>query len=411
MKHNGVSAYNSSRKCVIPIWEILGDPQNNKPVDVDRWFEPGDGKTNIYATCANADSMFAKSAVTAYDVYYMLYRGEQFTNISNMFVGRNLNDNKIWNTQANGLHDNPNRYMFARCKNVTAATTIFRYKAQGDIILYSPEFDEDGNMTKIGTLTPLTKLRSLYGMWLDNPITIDRNLLKLPDNQNFDLTQIRYFHVSNIVDNVNINLDSIPTPAMSVLLANNNHGYIGGLFDHVQNLRDLQIAFSDLGIIHYPDNDNPDEVGGPFYLPPKLTNIRKSFWSNKATGTFNFGKLFKNNEANNNLYDLRCAFVVKNPDENTPELIIDNTLFDMVPNLQYFGLPDGSTDNPPDDDRSGNNVSVITFMGFKKKFKDDEFPKGITNKLTALKQFSGLFAGMSYTGVIEDPIDMFYNNE
>ena len=134
----------TNRTRAVPIWNIMNDPDNSKPVVINSLYRSGTGVTNMTIGRADCTRMFYGTHLTEFDIYYLLYNIGNATNLTYCFCceGTYARSTPIWNYAENR---NINRYAFRKLTNVTNITWMFR-GAGGQLAIASPKLNEDGTV-------------------------------------------------------------------------------------------------------------------------------------------------------------------------------------------------------------------------------------------------------------------------
>lgn len=142
----------TNRTRAVPIWEIMNDRDNSKPVDINRLYRFGQGVTNMTIGQNNGTRMFYGTHLPEFDIYYLLYNIGSCHNLSECFrcEGSHARSTPIWD-YANSR--NINRFAFRKLTNVTSISWMFR-NSGGKIAVASPKLNADGSVTP-GLFTPL----------------------------------------------------------------------------------------------------------------------------------------------------------------------------------------------------------------------------------------------------------------
>lgn len=330
--------------------------------------------TNITIATANMSNMFYKTKCHLYDVYYILQKCDNVTNLTSTFS----HCSNIKNSNENSLDIN----MFNKCQKVTTIDALFYATGITGIL-------RTGLLRKCYSLTSFSNYA--FG---SNTKYIDENFFGLCDNNNpLPIKSITYFNpqiISNSLD------DSLVEAYASS----------SKLLKNLPKLETLHYAFS-RSRYHFNDNNYVTYEGKNYYYTdlfynnPNLTTIETSFNDISATGSIRnlFGgyKATIDDKAHfpQNLRKIGNSFIINESGngKNVSMYIGDSFLQKIKHSIVYIT---GS--------QSGENVATASssFSGSAlTKYIDVEdnekvlFPYKIFSGCTNLKEVPALFRGLS----------------
>lgn len=387
-------------------------------------FNDGDEASNFDMGVTNCSQMFFGTNVTTFDIYYILGKCNNVTNLSQMF--RSIKDNPFYWTSV--VDNSPNRYMFYNCNNVTSINYMFQGIPTSDATnkplyfrVFSPtmgtnDSDEEIVTNDNGLFSPLTNLSSnpdnmpLYG-WCSHTFVIDRFCFR-HSSKTF-MMNFTSFGPRAIVSNINTQsyFDTTDASLKSKLDA----GELGDFTNFFNNIS-CYVFYNSLN---------------PYYIDYNtLTNIpcsnqggiiHNAFNCTYGTGTFNnsekkFADRFFVTGVVNRLVELSSAFKVSEQYSYSKyvNLEITEDMFDDFTSLKILGY--NTSPNYGEGSSSMDDVYKSSFCGkgIVKSFDSNlsEFPYNIVSKCTQLTSFCGFFSNCSgsFTTTPQLPGTLFSQN-
>lgn len=239
---------------------------------VGQFDESDDGfVTNIQVGVTSLSSMFASTKCNLYDVYYMLQKCDDVTDISWMFqyVKAIRPD-----TESNSLKAEA----FSHCSKVTNMDGLF-YSCGFTTRIPSPTLDSTGKVTSNGIFQYMPNLTGFTQTFNENTVYADDNLFHSTQNgTNLSIRYISYFNPIFVKD------------ANSRDITNVAWARAGKLFEHMPNLNSIDHSFNGARI-YFSHVDTKLNINNTniystdiFYNTPNLTNINASFTNLTACG-------------------------------------------------------------------------------------------------------------------------------
>lgn len=363
------------------------------------WAANTDLATNFTIATSNLSNCCRGTSCSIYDVYYLLYKCDDVTNLSGVFQSAK---NVIWD-----IKDSPNRNMFAHCGKVTNLNSAFwRIPAQDFMILTSTK--EEGATDHDGLFSPLVSLLYLDSMFYFGGIkyTDDTFLSKFKGNADSKIIRLSSCFTNVIfVTNANTGYEVAPT------VEQYKAADCGTLFARLPNIEYMNNMFNGSNINFNQvetDDENKTKYCPIFYQNTKLKYLQDSFKSLVySTGSlYNFlgGTVSGNaDKFPKEFYAFYNSFSLGG--NSTVTFPIHNSMFTRVKNsLKYIT---GQT--------ATNATSLGSFQGFTKEFLkegDEAFPYNVFTGCNQLVECPGFFSYMSLPAgsVIELPLDSFKTN-
>ena len=268
-------------KTDMPIKTDFYGSDTNTVSGKETWDANSNLDTNITIGTTNLNSCFYESNVNLYDVYYILQRCDNVTNLSSTFSSCQ----NIRTTVENSLH----RDTFKYCGKVTTMSNIFSASMNLKGIIYSPEHRDDGTVTAYnGLFSPLKSL-SGEGMqsafWRTGIQYIDDFIFyKLSSSQELQITHLNsVFYETNPAFVVNTGASSMTIGTIKA----------SRLFKHLPKLKYIRRFFENAGANHRIEFDTVTEtIDGVsvtycpmFMYNPDLYYIAESFIGIRAKGS------------------------------------------------------------------------------------------------------------------------------
>lgn len=239
---------------------------------VGQFDESDDGfVTNIQVGVTSLSSMFASTQCNLYDVYYMLQKCDDVTDISWMFqYVKTIKPD----TETNSLKAEA----FSHCGKVTNMDGLF-YSCGFTTRIPSPILDSTGKVTSNGIFQYMPNLIGFAQAFNGNTVYADDNLFHSTQNgTNLSIRYISYFNPIFVKD------------ANSRDITNVAWARAGKLFEYMSNLNSIDHSFNDARI-YFSHVDTKLNINNTniystdiFYNTPNLTNVNASFLNLTACG-------------------------------------------------------------------------------------------------------------------------------
>lgn len=403
--------------------------------------------TNMDFNASDISDSFRSTAITTFDVYYVLTAlgysgrprrlgvGEQVVNITkidNLFSDCSRNDLFSWVNP-------PNRYMFSWARNVVSARFTFSFSGTEGIPfkLLSPYVVNGEILKDNGLFSPLTDLKNMEGMWANTPIVVDRYLFRRKTG-NYKIQNINHFFPDVILNKLDetteaaiVNKGVVETikdqknkfPSKSVVdIANELYGNLTDFFKNLPNVYSSSYldstgstVYAGSGCIFHSGNSyiNFDTLR----IPEGLTYLVSSFNCAYGSGTINPRTLFASPSS---VTGIKKSFIVGNSldvagDEVKVKLPISQDTFSGFSNLVSLGYNTTQEYYIPSNgklffiDYKGKEIigSYLTSFcgaGYNKYIVGDKFPYGIVSGCPNLKMFAGFFSDVEAPNFLDDYI-------
>ena len=238
---------------------MLGGWNNNTNLD-----------SNISIETTSLADTFYKSGVNLYDVYYILSKCDNVTDLRYTFS----TCNNIHCTQKNSF----DRNMFAHCTKVTTIRAMFYDSSNISTILRSPTRDSQGKViSNNGLFSPLRyKCNTIDAAFWNVNVMFDSYLFNTTD-EDYKLTFISFINGTSIDDsNLEYNTDEE--------IQEHRHSIdVGVFFKNLSNLIDINYLFysSNTSLLFntdtYEKNDEVVTYCNALYNSPNVKTIYYSF--------------------------------------------------------------------------------------------------------------------------------------
>lgn len=337
--------------------------------------------TNLRYNTGNISNTFQNTKVSIYDVYYALYIVDAYANVTSIAALFYACKNIIW-TVANS----PHRDMFKHCGKVTNMSTAFYGFSEQKFVIYTPDRDSSGRVTKYnGLFSPLVSLNNLdYMFWFSGTRYADKYLFCPLEGGanwkvqtfNYTLSGLRFVENTNSAANLNLAIKSIKASEflnnMPVLRMINNC------------MNNLNIDFDLL------TDENGEQYCPLFYHNTALTQVQWSF-QNLNVGSGSLLNLFggtitgHTNKFPKAITHLNGCF--NGSGLGNVEFPIHNSMFRRIKStIQYVG------------NSTTNATNTGCFSGTKKVFKKEDtenFPYDVFKGCVSLKEANGFFYNLN----------------
>lgn len=407
---NGLYTFYSCRKFTIHGDTFNGKPITNRSVYVmpyelvggknNSLFISGDNVTNMDFKCGTLDLTFSNTAITQFDVYYVL------SNIGTVVsLIRTFGDNggRFFYRTAN-IDNSPHRDMFYKCGNVTTMHYPFYASCGSNYRLLSPTVEDDTVTADNGLFSPLVNLVILD--WQGQGSYLCDRFIWRRASGNYKISSMNHFAPSFIIKDANsapyINLSS----PYNYLISKDSEGHYncttcGNLSEFFNNTPLLSGSINGLlnniGFVNYDLTKN-------FKIPSGINSLNAFLHSTYAAGTVNFKDFFSNKS---NITHITGSFRTDSSIANyAADVVLEITedLLEGFTNLQYLGYTTNWI---------SSDIDSATFMGYRKKvILNDEgtFPYKILQPCkNTIRMVSSLFnnAECEYSGNIQLPGTLF----
>lgn len=375
--------------------------------------------TNITITTTTLDQSFRSTNCNLYDVYYILSKCQNITNLYYTF-GQCPN---VITDMSNPLK----RDAFKYCGNVTNTSYLF-YGTRIAGPLYSPSHDGNNVTAYDGLLSPLKKVTNPNAMFLTSGTKYidDMFFSKCSNTEYLQFNNLNSFFSDSANDNVVI-VSNTNGLTSSNLSSRRSAARASKLLVNLPNLTQLSLAMNNISV-NFDTVTYSNDKGSVSYCPliahnTKLTYMNRSFENISATGSlaYVFGghdlfdsvlnkddsikKLFPRN-----IQYMRSFLVVTSALNDSPVYFpIHNKMFDRISGTLY--------------DINANNASsptwgTVSFSGaginkqFKAENEGEQFPYEVFSKCIKLQKCPFFFYNMQFSVTPEDvqlPGDIFKN--
>lgn len=359
--------------------------------------------TNFTINTTDLTSSFRGTSCSIYDVYYVLYKCDNVTNLGSTFQSAK---NVIWT-----IKDSPSRRMFNHCTKVTNLSSLFLGLTSQDFIIRTSTRAE-GETDHDGLFSPLVNADNIDSIFFfdGNRYTDATVLSKFKGNVNSKLVRLSYCFGSNgrvlFMPNANVDMDVAPTD--SQLQAAD----CGTLFSKLPDLEYIYYSFnySNINFTQIESDTTDRTLFCPIFLRnTKLKYIQSSFLGliNSTGSLYNFlGGAIEGNTDKfpTALYGFYNSFTANTGSSNI-KFPIHNSMFNRLKNsLKYIT---GT--------QAINESTYGCFQGFVKEFlkeEDEVFPYDVFTGCSQLVECPGFFSNMIMPigSVIELPKDTFKTN-
>ena len=222
--------------------------------------------TNIQIGTNDLSLMFSKTSCNLYDVYYILRKCDNVTNISEMF-------SYVKTIEANTGSNSLKAEAFSHCGNVTNASGLF-YACGFKTRIPSPKLEGE-KVTSKGMFQYMPNLKYFYQTFHGCTVYVDDNLFY---GEPLSIIDISYFNPIFVKD------------ANSTEIENVAWARAGRLFKYMPHLNSIDSSFNN-SRIYFTHVNTGLNVGGTdiyttdiFYNTPNLTNVSSSFTGLTACG-------------------------------------------------------------------------------------------------------------------------------
>lgn len=361
-------------------WELLrANPSEYNTVTWAETFTTGSTATNMrFADGSNQlESLFRGTALTQFDVYYILCVLALSNVTTNQYAYYTFKDITPamfdWSTG-----NQPNRYMFYGCSMITRFTYTFSTIEAEDntanpTFLYSPTIENGVVTADDGLFSPLIKLSSIGYMF---KYIVCSKYLFHRKNGTYPITDITE-RVIRVYDSDKEGEVYSNMKDTSFLM--NNYAKIGnydGFFNYMPNLKSL-IAFGSSDFVNF----------SKLVIPATVTQITASFISSSGQGTMDLRRIFTAGS--------QCTSIV-----NSFKVSLNSTVANIlgkvkfpIANDTFVNLKNLVSVGYNSAESGGGSETETSFMGngLDKYIEGSTFPINIVSSLPNLEVFSGFF--------------------
>ena len=372
----------SGSRVMMP-YEVLG---LQSPTDITsaNLKQSGRGVTNMSFDIGS--SVFKATNYTLFDVYYALSNLGSATNCDSMFYS---SKNSSYGRFDDSTGNSPNRYMFAKCSNITNFSSLFWDCGSNKIRLYSPTVVDGSVTANDGLFSPLTSTTNIANIFGSYYTVIDRFIFRRTDNTQYKITNMARFFAHLITE------DSATTPIPSnALEAYNNldkYGNLSNFFYNLGNLSDTSngnisgIAGFGYGTLFM---DYTKTIN--FKIPSGIKSCRSVLDAQYANGEIVLSELFADPSKVQYIYN---SFRVRNNVDGLSCIFnINDTILTRFTSLRALGYLYDSVSGLS----GGNTTGSLTGNGLTKIINQTTFPFDIFKPCgNTLLHTAGLFSNAS----------------
>mgnify|MGYP003186956801 CR=1 FL=1 len=306
------------------------------------WATNNNLDTNFTLVSSSINSAFSTTACTLYDVYYILNRGDNLTNLDSVF---NSCKNVVTSV-ANSL----NRNTFKHCSKVTSISGLFWDCGSLEGIYYSPTHDDNGNITAYdGLLSPLVNCTNISNAFRTRGRAYMDEYFLAPVNaegQTLKLTSLSWSFPNEVF------IKNASKPKTSIAESDKIYAKASKLLRYLPNLTSLSAYCSsteskvEFDLDTYTENGVTASYCPLLFYNTKLTTIYGCF---SCIGKGSLLNLFGGDEVFNSLKDrfpqalqnIRSAFNCVKEGSDTVLWPIKNSMFNKIKSTLRFIGPDG----------------------------------------------------------------------
>ena len=388
-------------------------PDTDTEEGLIQWDNNESLSTNITLSTSSLDSCFANTECNLYDMYYIMSKCSNVTNLNNTF----RQCDKIVTSLDNPLR----RDTFKYCGKVTTASTLF-YGTRIAGPLYSPTHSGDTITSYNGLLSPLKNLTNPNGMFLTSGTKYIDDLFfsKCSATESLKFTNLTSFFNDSEGDNVVIVDNCDESLTSSNISSRRKAARASKLLVNLPDLTSLSLVFNNIDV-QFDLASYTDETGTVSYCPliahnTKLTSLNRSFINVKGSGSL--VNIFGGNEIfdNTSLFPRKIStvnkfIIVSSYDTNPVYYPIHNNMFRQIKeSLQYFrhNASASSTAAWGTVSFSGNGIN----KEFMPELESEVFPYNVFKECKKLVQCPMFFYNMKFKTTPTDislPSDIFIN--
>lgn len=378
-------------------------------IEPSEWFGPDtsttEGKTqwaantnldtNITITTTNLSRAFATTSVTLYDVYYILNKCDNVTNLDGTFQ----TCRKVTTSIPNSF----NRNMFKHCGKVTTIDGIFWDCGDLTGLYYSPSHDDAGNITAYdGLLSPLVSLTTFNNVFRTGGYKYMDELFFGPidtSGKTLKITSISWAIYSEVfIKNASVYKED-------VLEEEKVYAKASKLFKYLPELNNLgyycgnTTSKIEFDLETYTENGVTASYCPIFYNNPKLASIHQCFNCYGKGSLLNmFGGDSVFNSMKNNfpqyLQNIKASFNCVKDGSNTVTWPIKNSMFNKIKStIRFIGPADEGNFTASTGSFAGSGIVKL----YVPDLLGDKFPYDVFKGCTALVEAPAFFARMTFS--------------
>ena len=372
--------------------------------DSSTWDDDSDLQTNFTVSATSLYQKFYRTKCNMFDVYYILQKCDNVTNLGYTFA--------YCSNAVTDITNHLKRNTFAHCGKVTSAIYLF-FGAR----VAGPLYSNTNDTTYDGLLAPLTSLTEAGAMFAGSGTKyIDDGFFGLCTNQKpLQFTSLSSFFATDRTDSIQIVTKSNESLTSSNVSQFYTYAKASKLLKNLPNINSLSAVFNNIRM-HF----DLVEYNGVSYCPliannTKLTSITRCFHNIQAYGSLAY--LFGGHEVfdSSSLFPRKLSaltnfITVSSYNGTQVEYPIHNSMFKQIASVLT-------------DINSYGSYSVSTAEvslngpGLRKVFLqegDEQFPFDVFKKCTKLNSCPYFFAQLNVTTKPSDlhlPGDLFINNK
>lgn len=376
-------------------------------VSTNTWNDNSDLQTNFTINTTSLYGKFQNTSCNMFDVYYILQKCDNITNLEWTFAycGKAITN----------ISNHLRRDTFNHCGKVNNARYLF-YNTQIAGPLYSPSHTGDTVTSYNGLLSPLKSLQYVTSMFHGSGTHYidDMFFYKCSSNQNLNFVELTSFFRSDRNDAVQIVDNCNETLTSSNVSQHYTFARASMLLKHLPNLTSLSTVFNNIRINF--DLETYDDIS---YCPliannTKLTSISRAFHNVQGKGSlaylFGGSDVFDNSGLfPRNLHTITNFITVSSYSGSQVEYPIHNSMFRQIKNVLTHINNYGSY---------GISTTEVSLngAGLRKIFLqegDEQFPTDVFKQCPKLQTCPYFFAQLNVNVKpvdLELPGNMFINN-
>lgn len=381
LRWQGKSVLSGSR--VMMPYEVLG---LDSPTSIGSSNLKQSGRTVTNMSFTTGSSVLRETNYTLFDVYYALSNLGSTTDCSAMFYN-GLNSTYGRFNDSNG--NSPNRYMFAKCTNVTNLSSLFWGNGSNTIRVYSPTVEGGVVTADDGLFSPLTKATNISHIFGQYYTVVDRFVFRRSDSTQYKISNMARFYISLIVEDASTT--SIPSNALEAYLNMQNYGNLSNFFVNLQNLADTSNgSISGIAGLGYGTLFMDYTKTINFKIPSGIKSCRSVLDVQHANGEIILQDLF---DSPSNVQYIYNCFRVRNSVEGLVcTFNINDSILSKFTSLRALGYLYDSISGLSGGPTSG----ALTGAGLTKIINQSTFPYNVFKPCgNTLLHASGLFSNAS----------------
>lgn len=333
--------------------------------------------TNISINTKNMTNMFRQTKCNLYDVYYILQKCTNVTNLSSTFY----QCSNVKNSIKNSLNVN----LFKNCKKVTTMDSLFYGTGITGVL-------------KTGLLSNCLALKSISYTFGNNTLYIDDKFFgKCSDGNYLNIETISYFSPQIIANSNDENLYNDTNMQNYYAYANSSN-----LLTNLPKLATIHYSFSN-SRYHFNDNNYVSFEGNNYYYTDlfynntKLTTIESSF--NGITGSGSIRNLLGGYKATVNdtkhfpqsLSTIANSFIINSNNGNNVSMYIGDSFLQKVKNSIVYITGSQKGQNVSTSSSSFSGSALTKYIDVEDNEGIVLFPYKIFSGCAKLKEVPALF--------------------